>query len=78
MAYPAPAEIAQRVAEHRHRASLLGDRSCEPQAEAGVHGYPTWVFPDGSQASGRQSIETLAARSGCPLDDDEDEAAAAE
>jgi hypothetical protein len=38
--------------------------------DAEVTKYPTWVFPDGSQQSGRLSIETLAARSGCPLDED--------
>ncbi len=32
---------------------------------AGIEGYPTWVFPDGSRLSGEAAIETLAARSGC-------------
>ena len=40
--------------------------------EAGISKYPTWVFPDGSHETGRLSIETLAARSGCSLDEDDD------
>lgn len=42
---------------------------------AGVTAYPTWDFPDGSRETGRLSVETLAARSGCPLEhaDDRDD-----
>jgi hypothetical protein len=32
---------------------------------AGVSGYPTWVFSDGSRASGAQSLAKLAAKTGC-------------
>jgi glutaredoxin len=32
---------------------------------AGVSSYPTWVFADGSRASGSQSLAQLAARTGC-------------
>jgi len=32
---------------------------------AGVQGYPTWAFPDGSSVSGAQQLDILAARSGC-------------
>ena len=32
---------------------------------AGVSSYPTWVFADGSRASGAQSLSRLAARTGC-------------
>jgi hypothetical protein len=35
--------------------------------EAEVESYPTWVFGDGSRASGSQSLASLASRSGCSL-----------
>jgi len=35
--------------------------------DAGVESYPTWVFPDGSRASGEQTLETLAEKSQCIL-----------
>lgn len=35
--------------------------------EAGVSGYPTWVFADGSQLSGQQSLEVLAEKTQCSL-----------
>ncbi len=35
--------------------------------DAGIDGYPTWVFPDGSRLSGEQSLEVLAEKSACPL-----------
>ena len=35
---------------------------------AGVEGYPTWVFADGSRIAGEATLETLAARAGCPLE----------
>lgn len=35
--------------------------------DAGIVGYPTWEFSDGSRASGEQSLETLAQKSGCAL-----------
>jgi glutaredoxin len=41
-------------------------RACK---SAGVRSYPTWVFGDGSRVSGRQSLERLAARTGCALPD---------
>jgi hypothetical protein len=42
--------------------------------DAGITGYPTWVFADGSRVPGRLSIETLAERSGCGLDEEDDDA----
>lgn len=43
----------------------------EGQAEecrvAGVTAYPTWIFGDGTKLEGRQSFETLADITGCPL-----------
>ena len=35
--------------------------------EQEITGYPTWVFADGSRASGSLSAEDLAARTGCEL-----------
>lgn len=35
--------------------------------DAGVEGYPTWMFADGTKASGEQSFEALAAKSSCEL-----------
>jgi hypothetical protein len=29
--------------------------------------YPTWQFPDGSRASGMQTLQTLSEKTGCPL-----------
>jgi predicted DsbA family dithiol-disulfide isomerase len=48
------------------------EKTQECQA-AGITGYPTWVFADGSRVPGRLSLETLAAHSGCPLEDEEDD-----
>ena len=35
--------------------------------DAGVHSYPTWIFADGSRASGELPVERLAAKTGCAL-----------
>ena len=35
--------------------------------DAGIDGYPTWVFPDGSRLSGEQSLETLAEKTMCTI-----------
>lgn len=32
-----------------------------------IQEYPTWQFPDGSRASGVQTLEALAQKTGCPL-----------
>jgi hypothetical protein len=34
---------------------------------AGVDGYPTWTFADGSRESGEQSLAELAGKTGCTL-----------
>lgn len=41
--------------------------ACE---EAGIESYPTWVFPDGAQEVGEQSLEELASKTGCSLERD--------
>lgn len=35
--------------------------------EAGITGYPTWEFADGSRESGHVPLEILAAKTGCIL-----------
>lgn len=35
--------------------------------DAGIKGYPTWIFSDGSQASGEQTFAQLAEKTGCPV-----------
>lgn len=36
--------------------------------DAGIEGYPTWVFPDGSRISGEMPLRKLAEKSGCPFE----------
>lgn len=36
-------------------------------AEAGVTGYPTWKFPDGTIKTGEVSLSDLSAQTKCPL-----------
>ncbi len=35
--------------------------------DAKIEGYPTWVFADDSRATGEQSLESLAEKTGCTL-----------
>jgi hypothetical protein len=35
--------------------------------EAGVKGYPTWKFPDGTVKNGEVSLEDLSAATNCPI-----------
>jgi hypothetical protein len=35
--------------------------------EAGVTGYPTWIFADGTKAEGELSFSELSKKSGCAL-----------
>lgn len=36
-------------------------------AEAGIQGYPTWIFADMSSTTGEQTLEFLAQKTGCVL-----------
>lgn len=36
-------------------------------AQAGIRGYPTWVFADNSRAEKEMSFAELAAKTSCPL-----------
>ena len=38
--------------------------------DAGLEGYPTWEFGDGSRLSGFQEFQALADKSSCPLPSD--------
>lgn len=35
--------------------------------DAGITGYPSWIFADGAKLEGEQSLLTLSDRSGCQL-----------
>ncbi|OGG47425.1 hypothetical protein A2761_02095 [Candidatus Kaiserbacteria bacterium RIFCSPHIGHO2_01_FULL_51_33] len=35
--------------------------------DAGVQGYPTWVFPDGTRATGEVPLQTLSTKTSCAL-----------
>ena len=35
--------------------------------EKKIVGYPTWIFPDGSQLTGEHSLAEIASKSGCAL-----------
>jgi hypothetical protein len=35
--------------------------------DAGIRGYPTWIFDDGTKMPGRLSFEQLSTLTGCPL-----------
>lgn len=44
-----------------------GNEQNELCKEAGIENYPTWVFPNGTQAGGGQTLEELAEKTGCQL-----------
>lgn len=35
--------------------------------DAGIAGYPTWIFPGGKKLEGEQGLERLSEESGCAL-----------
>lgn len=41
--------------------------------DAGIEGYPTWVFPDGTRLSGERALRELAEVGGCPWGGEEAE-----
>lgn len=48
--------------------SVDGTQETTPACRAAkIDGYPTWTFGDGSRVSGEQSLERLAAKTGCDL-----------
>jgi hypothetical protein len=46
--------------------SVDGTQALRPEC-AGITGFPTWTFRDGSQIAGRVSLERLAEKTGCAL-----------
>ncbi len=42
----------------------LKKKTCE---QAGIQGFPTWVFADGSRLEGEKSLEILSEKSQCAL-----------
>ena len=44
-----------------------GKGQLEQCSAAGVTSYPTWQFTDGTRSTGEQSLEVLAAKTGCAL-----------
>ncbi|MBU2051586.1 hypothetical protein KKH13_00080 [Patescibacteria group bacterium] len=45
-----------------------GKTQTEECQQAGIEGYPTWEFSDGSRLDGEVSLETLAQKSGCSIE----------
>ncbi len=44
------------------------DRSQTPEcSNAGITGYPTWEFGDGSRQSGEMTVSQLSQKSGCSI-----------
>ncbi|OGY46094.1 MAG: hypothetical protein A3A24_03690 [Candidatus Buchananbacteria bacterium RIFCSPLOWO2_01_FULL_46_12] len=37
-------------------------------SQAGIDGYPTWVFGDGSRVAGAMSLSDISQKSNCPLE----------
>lgn len=35
--------------------------------DAGIEGYPTWTFPDGTELNGEQPLTSLGAKVGCDV-----------
>lgn len=44
-----------------------GRGQTEECTQAGITGYPTWGFSDGSRLSGKLPMKTLSTKSGCEL-----------
>lgn len=45
-------------------ASRTMNQTCQ---DAGIEGYPTWEFSDGTRLGGEQSLEELSQKTGCAL-----------
>lgn len=48
-------------------ATPTGGAQAQACESAGITSYPTWVFENGERLAGRQSLETLAEKTGCFL-----------
>ncbi len=44
-----------------------GNGQLEVCNAAGIRGYPTWIFSDGTRIGGAQSLDYLASKTGCTV-----------
>lgn len=44
-----------------------GNGQTQVCTDAGIQGYPTWVFGDGTRLEGEASLQQLSSRTGCAL-----------
>ncbi len=44
-----------------------GQNQTKECADKGIEGYPTWIFADGTKASGEQTFEKLSEKTSCPM-----------
>lgn len=44
-----------------------GQSQTKECADKGIEGYPTWIFADGTKASGEQTFEKLSEKTSCPM-----------
>lgn len=58
---------SQKLLPYIECSSPDGESQLDVCKEAGIEGYPTWEFADGSRLSGQLSFETLAEKTQCPL-----------
>ena len=58
--------------------SKINEVDCDEESslckEAGITGYPTWIFGDGTRRSGTQPLDYLAEITGCELPAEEETA----
>jgi hypothetical protein len=58
---------ASKYLPYRECSTPDGSGQVQECTAAGVKGYPTWVFKDGTRVEGETSLTTLSSMSGCPL-----------
>jgi hypothetical protein len=62
-------EFGKSMEYINHVECSLPNRAGQTQEcqDAGIRGYPTWIFGDGTVMPGKLSFEQLSTMSGCPL-----------
>jgi len=58
---------AQKYIPYVECSTLDGQSQQQICKDKGIDGYPTWVFADGSNLTGKQPLETLADKTQCVL-----------